>query len=357
MSAPSRLPRFPLLPGLYHVVVLGPNKVLIANAGRSVVLSGGGFAEKVAPLLTSLDGTRTLHELESRFGSLASEVVAGLTTKGLVTEAVPRDGPNAMAITLCATAFPAAGPAADVAARITGSTVAVAGCGPVGGSVALLLAKAGIGRLLLADSDLTSAGEVVTSPFVAGTEPGRSRAGSLLAACGQAGTVADVVDWPLTGEILAGVDLAVIEDAYRSSPDDAAACQRSRVPYLLFAQDGLEATVGPLVTAGGVPCHLCAASRQLSHIEHLDEHLAYRQHRVETAPRADAFLAAHTAVVAGLIATESLRVLVGLEPTTGAGVVLVDLAAGTLEREELLPVPGCAGCDPIMAGMKDQVDG
>lgn len=356
MTALPQLPQFPLLPGLYHVVVLGADRVLIANAGRSVVLSGEGFAERVAPLLACLDGNTSLDELESKFGSWAADVVAGLAGRGLVSQAGAGGGPGLVAAKLSAVALAGAGPIGEVAARIAGSTVAVAGCGPVTATAALLLAKAGLGRLLLADPGEACSTSLVVSPFA--TTPDEARSVDALAdACRQAGSAAGPIDQPLGEEVLAEVDLVIVEHGYGSRDELAEVCLRSRVPYLVFAQDALEASIGPLVVPGGRPCHRCATSRQLSHKEHLDEHLAYRRHRAAAAPGPDSFLAAHVAVLGGLVATECLRALTGMQPVTDGGVLVVSLGETLLEREELLPIPGCSGCDADFVGSESGRDG
>lgn len=357
MTAAPLAPQFPLLPGLYHMVVLDPRKVLIANAGRSVILSGEGFAEHVAPLLACLDGNTRLDDLESRFGALARDVVASLAERGLVTEAGADGGSGAVVTKLSATAFPDAGSLRDVAARISRSTVLVAGCGPVAGTAAVLLAKAGMGRLLLADAGTLTQQDTAVSPFATAAHEGRLNVDLIADACRGAGAVAEPVAGPIGKEVLTDVELAVIEHGYGASAEEADACLRLRVPYLLVAQDALEGAVGPFVMPGGRPCHRCAISRRLSQKEHLEEHLAYRQHRAEAAPRLDAFLAAHVAMLAGIAAAEALRVVAGSKPATQSGVLLCDLASGSFDREELLPIPGCSACDPETNFFEGQLDG
>ena len=146
---------------------------------------------------------------------------------------------------------------------------------------------------------------------------------------------------------MGGAHLAVIESRYRTAGDtfdEAEVCLASGIPYMTHGQDALEAVVGPLVKPGGSPCHRCAESRRLAHEDHLHEHLAYRDHRARHAPRPDAFLAAHSAFLAGLVATEALHFLAGGTPAVLDGALVVDLLTMAVRREEVLPVPGCTGC-------------
>lgn len=345
MERAGPVPERPALVGLYHVVRLDGNRVQVCNAGRSVVVSGEGLAEPLAALVGALDGTRTAAEVEGLFPGLGLRVLGALAAKGLVTEGGAGSAGSGPALASWALGVPPA----EAATRLARATVAVAGCGPVGGTAAVHLAKAGVGRLVVADDRIVAGIDVATSPALGPEVEGRLRAEAVRRACSEASaTAVEVVNMALDSGALASADLAVIAagpQAADGALPEADACLSLGVPYLLHAQDGLEAVVGPLVEAGGGPCHRCSEVRRLSHVVHLPEDVAYRSHRARWAPEPDAFLAAHTAVVAGLVATEALRSLLGARPVTRGGVLVLDLAALDLEREPLLAVPGCRGCD------------
>lgn len=336
----------PVLIGLYHIVPLSVDRVLIANGGRTVALSGHRFAERVGPLLAALDGTASRAELESRFPELASKVLAGLAANRLLTDAAPVPDTSVRTPQLTSLAIAEAGPPAEVSSRLAAATVAVAGCGAVGGNVATLLAKAGVGRLILGDERLVREPDVAVSAVLQASHEGRSRAEAVANLCTQTGmTAVETVASSAASVSSSEVVLAVIELGYDGEGAAAAdVCLASRVPYLLHSQDALEASIGPLVTSDGDPCHHCLEARRLSHVTHLEEHEAYRQHRATTSPGPDAYLAAHSAILAGLVATEALRGLLDAGPLTHGALLVLSLGALTCQRELLHSVPLCAGC-------------
>jgi len=351
------LPRRPLLVGLYHVVTLGPDRVAVANAGRQVVLAGEGLAERLSPLLAALDGRSTLDDLGRRFGDLVPSVLDALFAKGLLTEAdEDSERATASAATAAATVTPGLSPA-EVGTRLGAATVAVSGCGPVGAAVALLLTRAGVGGLIMADDGIVSDRDVVMSPVLPSHRVGDRLAMASAELCRRAGARSvEVQGRPLSADLIPRLDVAVIEAGFDETPTtEADRCLAAGLPYLVHAQDGLEAVVGPLVSRGGQPCHRCLEIRRLSHLDRLGEHLAYRDQRAATAPRSDAFLAAHCSIVAGVVATEALRALLAPDAPFRAAAMVIDLPRLGFSREEILPVPGCPGCHTA-AGTDDHSD-
>lgn len=294
----AHVPNRPLLSGLYHVVPLPPDRVQVCNAGRSVVLTGPAFAERLPPVLAALDGTATVEQLIDLYPELAPALLEGLASRGLLLDDGGA-GDNGRTARQTATALPGATAVADTAARLRSATVAFAGGGQVALSAALFLAQAGVGRLLI-----------------------------------------DAI------ESEANADIVVAEQRFSDSgmyPPAADAALVAGVPYVIHGQDALVATVGPVVQPGGRPCHRCAEARRQANIAHIDEHVAYLAHRETHAPAPDSFLAAHTAVVAGHLANDVLRALLGLAPID-ASVLVIDLATGAAQRQPVLALPGCEGC-------------
>lgn len=341
------LPTRPLLRGLYHAVALDADRIQVCNAGRSVVLAGDGLAERVVPLLGALDGTSTLAELSKRFPDLAVPVLQALAAKRLLTEASRVQDAGDGAAGKAATALAGELCEQEVAERIAGASVAVAGCGAVGTAVAMLLGKAGVGHLILFDPEAPSHLDPALCPVLPASGTGETRAAAAAAVCRAASRARCTIARRDPEEALTAADLAILERPWCEG--DAAAsmadrCLSAGTPYLLHGGDALLAVVGPLVRRGGAPCHHCAEVRRRAHVAHLDEHLAYLRHRARVAPRPDVFLAAHAATVAGVAATEALRALAGAPARTRAATFVWDLEDLSLRREEILAVPGCSGC-------------
>lgn len=343
----STLPRKPLIPGLYHVVPLDRDRVQVCNAGRSVVLSGPGFAERMGPLLAALDGFSSLAELEAKFGDSVGPVLHGLLGKGLLTEAADQRD-SARAAPQRGSFGLSTAPPLEVATTLAEATVVLSGCGPVGCTIAVLLAKAGLGQLLVGDETSITAADISVATVLAPEHEGQRRAEATRDLClAVSSSAVEVISLPLDNEVLLQSDLAVIELVYQDQDGlsvDADLCLSRGLPHLLVHQDALQAVVGPRVGPGGNPCHRCLDARRRSLISHLPEHLAYRQYRAEVAPRSDVFLAAHCSMVAGTLATEALKAVLREESPACGGILTFEFAAMRFSWETLLAVPGCEGC-------------
>ena len=337
LTASAAVPLRPLLSGLYHVVPLGPDRVQVCNAGRSVVVTGTGFGESLPPLLASLDGTRSAKELESSFPNVVP-VLRGLASRGLVIDG----GDGGSAPMPAATAIVDAPPPEETALRLSGATVALAGTGAVALTAAVSLAKAGVGRITVDDSRVVTPDDVDASPVLHPDAAGRTVREALgNATLGVARTVV-----AQTSDVVAP-DLVIVEQLYTKTglhPPAADAALAVGAPYIVHGQDALQATVGPLVQRGGRPCHRCAETRRHGNVAHIDEHLAYLAHRAGVAPGPTALLAAQTSIVAGYLSLAVLRALLTATPTKDATVLVIDLASGAARREPLLQVPLCDGC-------------
>lgn len=337
------IPHRPLLPGLYQVVPLGPDRIVVANGGRTVALSGAGFTARVGPLLAALDGTSTAEDLHLRFPEIAPAVLDGLAAKGLLVDAAPVSDRPSVAPQLTAVALPGAPSPAESAAGLAAATVTIFGCGAPGGAVAVLLTKAGVGRLVVADDGAVGEGDLAVSPILERSDVGCPRAEAVARHCrdagGDAAGVAVGQSWDFRP------DVVLLELGYDEVGTAAADhCLAAGLSYLVHTQDALEASVGPFVGPGGFPCHQCLAARRLSHVAHSEEYLAYRQQRATTSPRPTAYLAAQVALVAGLASIEVLRALLDAEPSSAGALLSLDLGGYSARREVLLPVPGCRGC-------------
>lgn len=343
LSPEPELPHRPVLVGLFHVVALDADRVQVANAGRKVVLKGEGFGRRVAPLLKALDGSVTRDELFNRFPDLAPQVLRSLAGRGLLTDDTDVRDTAKAAPRMAATAFPAGPPPAEAAAVLLQASVAVLGTGPTTAAAAVLLSKAGVGRLVIPSSGHVTTRDIVLSPVYQPSDEGRPRSRVLDDLCGDAvitvGERSDLLDECLRRTST----VALVESGYDVHASVVDALLEAGIAYLVHSQDALEATIGPLVKAGGMPCHHCLESRLLSHQPAIDEHLAYRRHRARLSPGPDAFLSAHASLLAGLLATEVLGVILHGPPDRST-VLVINLAEMEMRREEILAVPACRQC-------------
>lgn len=336
----------PALLGLYHAVQLGSDRVEVCNAGRSVVLTAPGKAEALVAFLHACDGTASLTELSDRFRDLAvGSLVESLDARGLLTEGGDPSLGSGRARAAIALHN---GTAADPAQQLRDATVLLAGCGPVGALTAVNLAKACVGSIVLVDDGLVSANDVIACPVFDHQGVGHTRSEVVAQACAASDAVSVSTGGDAEVAMLDGVTMAIIQATYGDTgivAPVADAALHAAVAHIVHHQDALELVVGPVIEAGGRPCHHCMESRRLSHVAHLDEHLAYLAHRSLGDPEPDAFLAAHTSLAAGLLATRVLQHLTGSTPDGTRGTALVlDLATSEWRRERVLEVPGCAGC-------------
>lgn len=333
-----------MLAGLYHAVRLDDDRVEVCNAGRTVVLNAAGSATAVVALLDSLDGTASIDELTERFPEFAvHSLIETLDARGLLADARDTDRSALSVAALQQGTVPMKPPR-----PLSSCTVMVAGCGPVAATSAVLLAHAGVGGIVLADDGDVSEHDVVTSAVLPRAAVGRPRTAVITDACLKHAPRAVVVTTSTAPAPFSDVDFVIIQARYEESGIIAAtadAALQAGVEHTVHWQDALEMVIGPVITRGGRPCHRCMESRRLSHVRHLDAHLAYLAHRARVAPEPDSFLAAHTSMAAGLLSTTVLQQLTGTTAEAHRGTAIVlDLATAEWRREAVLEVPGCEAC-------------
>ena len=314
----------PLLIGLYHAVQLGTDRVAVCNAQRSVVLTAPGRGDSLVALVRSLDGTASIDQLTERFPGLrVPGLIETLNARGLLMDAA---GPQ---------------PLQD-------ATVVLAGCGPVAATAAVVLVKAGIGRLVLVDEHPVSDNDVIASPVFGRDALGHSRAAAVAQACTAAGEVCIETGGADPVAALDAATMAIIQAEYGDSgilAPLADSALQAGIAHVVHWQDALELVISPVIGGGGRPCYRCMEARRLSHVAHIDEHLAYLSHRARSAPEPASFLSAHTALAAGLLATRVLQHVNGTLPESERGTALVvDLATAEWCREAVLEVPCCPAC-------------
>ncbi|MEN8163737.1 MAG: HesA/MoeB/ThiF family protein [Acidobacteriota bacterium] len=217
-------------------------------------------------------------------------------------------------------------------ARLATSSVAVAGCGAVGGHAAMLCVRAGIGRVRLIDNDRVEWSNLHRQILYTEADAQAGVLKAETAAQRLADVNAETVLEPIVAEItlttaddlLDGVDL-VLDGldtmAARYLVNDA--CLRAGCPWIYAGVDGATFSVAAFGSTG--PCLRCLWPEVLDS----DGCKPTRPAVINTAP----------ATAAALQVTEALRLLTGSEPRPL--MFRGDLWEGTMSRIELTKEPEC----------------
>ncbi|SBT47147.1 TOMM precursor leader peptide-binding protein [Micromonospora auratinigra] len=352
MSHPTPLPRPTLLPGLTrlwrdrHTLQLG------LAPGRAVLLEVAN--PRATRLLDLLDGTRSeravlAHAATDRVApDEARALLDTLRAAGLVVPAhslLPRDlvGPararladEADALALAVPAPPAT--PAQVVRRRRAARIRVTGAGPLGATIAVGLAQAGVGHVLPDLAGPVRPADLVGTGLTA-ADVGRPRAVAVrdaLRRCAPDTATAP----PRRGRI----ELVVQLGSDRPAALLAAGYAQRRQPHLLVDLRGGVPVVGPLVRPPVGPCLNCLDLHRVDRDPDWPRLAA--QLAVDHAERA---CAATTRLAAAAYAVaEVLAHLDGGTPET-LGCAVEVTRAGRFRRRPWAPHPscGCSGRRPI----------
>lgn len=224
--------------------------------------------------------------------------------------------------------------------RLLAGSVLVVGLGGLGCPVALYLAAAGVGRLLLADGDAVELGNLQRQIAHGDADIACNKARSAAAAIAAINpeVAVEVIPRRLEEgdlpELLQGVDLVV--DATDNYPVRYAlnrACIAAAVPLVSGAAVRSEGQVAVFDPVRGGPCYRClypraGATTALSCSE-------------------SGVLAPVVGVIGSLQAMEAIKLLAGYgEPLRGS-LLLLDLATMEIRRLQLPPAPDCPDCGQL----------
>ena len=221
--------------------------------------------------------------------------------------------------------------------RLLAASVLVVGLGGLGCPVALYLAAAGVGRLLLVDGDAVELGNLQRQIAHGDADLGRNKASSAAAAIAALNpeVAVEVIPRQLQeGDLpalLQGVDVVV--DATDNYPVRYAlnrACIAAAVPLVSGAAVRSEGQVAVFDPVRGGPCYRCL----------------YPQAGATTALSCSesGVLAPVVGVIGSLQAMETIKLLAGYgEPLRGK-LLLLDLGSMDIRRLQLPPAPGCPDC-------------
>jgi molybdopterin-synthase adenylyltransferase len=226
--------------------------------------------------------------------------------------------------------------------RLRSSSVLVVGLGGLGSPVAMYLAAAGVGRLVLADFDAVDLSNLQRQIIHTTERLGMPKADSARIALTALNPEVDLVlvkrslsDETLPG-LVAQVDLVVDgSDNFATRFAVNAACVAARKPLVSGAAIRMEGQVAVFSGQPGGPCYQC---------------LYPRDGRIDDTCTANGVLAPVVGIVGSIQATEAIKVLTGIgEPLVGR-LLLLDAAAMQWRSLRLPADPACPICSRASDG-------
>ncbi len=327
--------------------------------------------ETILRLVPLLNGTHTVEELvESVCGAsqeLASEVGSALAVlreeRLLSLTASPDEGLTkltpaqvqryhrqiSMFQDLCDSGLVANQTGLGVQDRIRSTSVVILGAGGLGTVVATALAGAGIGTLVVCDDDVVEESNLTRQFAYSLDDVGQSKVEALAARLGRLNP--DVVLRPEKRKVLTAADLAdlavpadlVISCADKPSTLAVAdvvteACWPDTPHYIGGSYSFHVGLLGFLVIPGLTACWHCLYAQFVS------QH--GRERTVPFVPKAEygGIVGAQSGIVGNMIAWESIRFLVGMNPTVSSECLEFNYATMSFTRAPLVRRPDCPWC-------------
>lgn len=309
-------------------------------------------------LLASLDGTHELEKLEERFGKdPVRDLLAQLGELGLIEDGVDDDLMSEAVLARFDRQIRyfsdiTTGPTpSQCQARLEASRVVVLGVGGLGGWSAWSLACCGVGEMLLIDGDRVEESNLNRQTLYTEADIGRVKvevAAERLGAFNSAmrlETIAERMDGEAAiAAAIEGYDV-VIDAADWPAHDIEqwvnSTCFAARIPYITMSHFPPIARVGPLYVPGATGCFACQVAAYRRAYPLFD--VAIDQRRAKPSPAAT--LGPACALIGGQIGLDVMHHLTGLcEPSTQGVGHIYDLRTMKVEREPVVPEPGCPVC-------------
>lgn len=238
-------------------------------------------------------------------------------------------------------------PALDVAGqeRLLQSRVLIVGLGGLGCPVALYLAAAGVGHLLLADGDVVEASNLQRQIAHGQADLGRSKvesAADSVAALNPDTRITRIerrLDAQNLGVLLEDVDVVVdASDSFASRFAINRACVEMGVPVVSGAAIRSEGQVAVFDPASGGPCYRCVYADEQGEGDGKakgDEALSCSQSGV---------LAPIVGVIGSLQALETVKLIAGFGEPLRGHLLLIDGWSLQVQRVKLKRDPACPHC-------------
>jgi bacteriocin biosynthesis cyclodehydratase domain-containing protein len=315
--------------------------------------------EKERQLLEALDGEHSLEQLRGEFGEEAvADTISQLQELDVVEDAADDDLLPATELARFDRQlryFSDIGPQgltpSECQSRLREAKVAVLGVGGLGGSAALWLASIGIGEMWLIDGDRVEASNLNRQILFTEAEIGllkveaaTARLRSFNSAMRITSTARRLESQAEIADFIAGSDV-VIDAADWPAHDIErwcnSACFEAGIPYITMSHFPPIARVGPLYVPGVTGCFACQETAYRRQYPLFD--VAVEQRRAKPSPAAT--LGPACGLIGGQVALDVMHLLTGLaEPSTLGVSHIFDLRTMEVEREPVVPEPGCPVC-------------
>jgi bacteriocin biosynthesis cyclodehydratase domain-containing protein len=315
--------------------------------------------EEQRQLLEALDGEHTLEQLRERFGEEeVGDLISQLQELEVIEDAADDD------------LVPAAERArfdrqlryfSDIGSgeltpsecqrRLREAKVAVLGVGGLGGSAALWLASVGIGEMWLIDGDRVEASNLNRQILFAEAEIGllkveaaTARIRAFYPAMRVTSTARRLESQTEVADFIAGADVVVDTADWPAHDFERwcnAACFEAGIPYITMSHFPPIARVGPLYVPGTTGCFACQETAYRRQYPLFD--VAVEQRRAKASPAAT--LGPACGMIGGHVGLDVMHLLTGLAEPSKLGVAHIsDLRTMEVEREPVVPEPGCPVC-------------
>jgi bacteriocin biosynthesis cyclodehydratase domain-containing protein len=314
-------------------------------------------------LLTALDGSRSVADLEDRFGArLVGETLATMGEFGLIEDAADeerlepatRERFDRQLRYFGDVACRGGATPAECQLRLECARIAVLGVGGLGGRTAMELASIGVGELWLADGDRVETSNLNRQTQYTEADVGNIKVEAMAARLRSFNSATTVrtsserlESEEQIGDFIAGADIVIDSADWPTHEIERwcnSACFAAGIPYIAMSHFPPIARVGPLYVPGETGCFACQETEYRRDYPLYD--MAVEQRRAKPLP-AGTFGPA-CGLTGGLVATEVMHFLTGITPprTLGAGYTM-DLRSFELDRYEVTADPGCQVCGGI----------
>jgi bacteriocin biosynthesis cyclodehydratase domain-containing protein len=313
-------------------------------------------------LLYTLDGSRSLRELESEFGvPTVEETISQLHMIDVLEDAADDDAlPSDELIRFDRQLRYFSDMGSEVLlpsqcqARLRDARVAVLGVGGLGGRAAWDLACCGIGEMWLIDGDRVEASNLNRQTLYTEADVGllkvevaAARLRSFNSSMRITATPRRLQGQDAIADFIAGADVVV--DAADWPPHEIerscnAACFEVGIPYITMSNFPPFMRLGPLYVPGRTGCYSCqeiSFRRDYPLFDSIAEQQSGKGSPAATFGPA-------CGVVAGQVAADIVHLLTGLlEPATLGVACMYDLRTMEVKREQVIPEPHCLICSHL----------